>query len=437
LPEALVKTIHHFAPQFLPALAAVTDPRDPRLIIYPIEQLLLVGILMFITKIEARRNVKFMLGTPAFIENLEHVCRLFYPGNYFFPGVMPHGCTLNYLLKKICPLEIHGLRTILIRSILRGRSLERFRLAGMHYMVAIDGTGCLKFNTRHCKHCLTKTKDGKVLYFYHPVLEAKLVLGNGMALSIATEFIENERPDVPKQDCELKAFYRMQKRLKADFPQLRICLLLDSLYAGEPVFKICEKNRWAYLITFKEGSMSAVYKEYRQLKWLTRENRLDVRKQEVQQRFRWINEIETDHGRKVNVLECVEKTPEGRGRYVWFGSMRIDASKVVELGNGGGRLRWLIEEGFNIQKNGGYGLEHAFSKDNTAMKNFYVLMQIGHVFNQLMEKGSILREKIRKSMGSLRVFSERLWALMTEALIDVERLRDCLAHRIQIRLDSS
>ena len=236
MPEALLKTIHHFAPQFLPALANVTDPRNPKLITYPIEQLLLVGILMFVTKVESRRNVKYMLGTPAFTENLEQICRLFYPGSTFFPGLMPHGCTLNYLLKKIDNLEICALRTILIRGLLRGRSLERFRLAGMYYMVAIDGTGHLTFSTKHCKHCLKKTKDKKVLYYYHPVLEAKLVLGNGMALSIATEFIENVRADVSKEDCELNAFYRLEKRIKQDFPQLRICLLLDGLYAGEPTF---------------------------------------------------------------------------------------------------------------------------------------------------------------------------------------------------------
>ena len=31
----------------------------------------------------------------------------------------------------------------------------------------------------------------------------------------------------------------------------------------------------------------------------------------------------------------------------------------LEISNHGGRLRWKIEnEGFNVQKNGGFGLEH-------------------------------------------------------------------------------
>ena len=432
-----MKTIQHFAPGFPPALARVKDPRDPDRVTYSVQQELLVAILGFMVRVGSRRNFKFMLNTPAFIENIQEIGRTFYPGT-FFPDMVPHGCTLNYLLKGVLPVETQALRTLLIRELLRGRRLEKFRLAGIYYMVAIDGTGCLTFKDRHCKHCLKKTKDGKVLYYYHPVLEAKLVLGNGMVFSIGTEFIENMRADISKEDCELRAFYRLEKRLKQDFPQLRICLLLDGLYAGEPTFNICEKNRWAYLITFKKGSMPAVFEEYRQLKKLTRENRLDVRKKDVQQRFRWINEVETDHGRKVNVLECVEKTPKGRVRFVWLSSIRINACNVKELGNGGGRLRWKIEnEGFNIQKNGGYEMEHAFSLNNIAMKNFYVLMQIAHILNQLMEKGNLLRERIRATMGSLKVFSRMMWAELTHTVIDPNRLRALLVRRIQIRFESS
>ena len=82
-------------------------------------------------------------------------------------------------------------------------------------------------------------------------------------------------------------------------------------------------------------------------------------------------------------------------------------------------------------------MEHAFSTDNVAMKHFYHLLQIGHAINQLMEKGGLLRERIKQTMGSLRVFSERLWALMTETLIEVGSLRAFLAQRIQIRFDTS
>jgi hypothetical protein len=78
--------------------------------------------------------------------------------------------------------------------------------------------------------------------YLHPVLEAKLVDTRGLALSLASEFIENPNPQGPgwtpptpttyetvKQDCELKAFARLAENLKKEFPQTRFCIGGDSL----------------------------------------------------------------------------------------------------------------------------------------------------------------------------------------------------------------
>ncbi|KAI4446751.1 hypothetical protein C823_001269 [Eubacterium plexicaudatum ASF492] len=49
-----------------------------------------------------------------------------------------------------------------------------------------------------------------------------------------TEFVENTGgEEAEKQDCELKACYRLMERLKKEFPKLPVCLCADSLYACE------------------------------------------------------------------------------------------------------------------------------------------------------------------------------------------------------------
>lgn len=435
LSEALIKTIQHFVPEFFDALADVKDFRDPDLITYPIEELLLVGILAFLVKVEARRNIKYKLAEPKFIENLKCIGEVFYPDSAF-PDTSPHGDTLNYLLSDVDLGEIEALRLLVIHSLIRGRHLEKYRIQG-YYPISVDGTGCWVFGTtRHCEHCLKKTHNGET-FFYHPVLEAKLTLWNGFAFSVGTEFIENEREDVTKQDCELKAFYRLTDKLKRDFPQLRICLLLDGLFAGEPVFARCEKMEWEYLIVFKEGKMPATFKEYEALLKHSPKQTIWAQPQKnLRQTFKWINDIDYN-GRKLHAFECFEEKPNKETRFVWLSSFRIDADNVRTLGNQGGRCRWIIEnQGFNVQKNGGYELEHAFSRNNTAMKSFYVLMQIAHIFNQLMEKGSLIWDRLRDSMGSLKVFSLKMWAALTQNRIDPARLRDILAQRIQIRFES-
>lgn len=442
LSEALIKTIHHFAPEFLSALSLIPDPRDLRFTVYPIEEMFLVGILLFLLKCRARRNIKFRLGTVTFIENLLRIAKVFYPKRQFlWPGKdLLHGDTLNKLLKRIPEEASHQLRLLLLSALIRGRCLEKWRVLSC-YSIAIDATGMIVYYQRHCPHCLTRKVSGGRTQYYHPVLEAKLVCPSlGLALSIATEFIENPgemKNEKDKQDCELKAFRRLLPKLRKDFPQMAMCLLMDALYANEGVFKLCEQYKVAYLTTFKEGSMPATWKEYQALKELSPQQRLSDSSEERTLEFSWVNGIDYN-GRKLNVLEMTE-TKGGKQTYycAWLCSWFITKDNVKALGLGG-RGRWLIEnEGFNSQKTGGYEMEHAFSTDNVAAKHFYFLLQIAHIINQLMEKGSLLRERIRQTMGSLRVFSERLWALMTETLIEPERLRAFLAQRIQIRFDTS
>jgi hypothetical protein len=111
---------------------------------------------------------------------------------------------------------------------------------------------------------------------------------------------------------------------------------------------------------------------------------------------------------------------------------------VAALGNRGGRLRWKIEnEGFNIQKNGGFALEHAYGTDPWAIKNFYLLMQLAHLILQLMERGNLLVGRCKMLFGSLRALGRRLAESLRHHLIDADALDPGAAARLQIRLSPS
>jgi hypothetical protein len=82
---------------------------------------------------------------------------------------------------------------------------------------------------------------------------------------------------------------------------------------------------------------------------------------------------------------------------------------VPTLANKAGRLRWKIEnEGFNLQKNGGFCLEHAYSQNETAHKVFYLLLQIALTFFQLMAKSQFFNHAFPKGVGSLKNIAYRL-----------------------------
>ena len=63
-----------------------------------------------------------------------------------------------------------------------------------------------------------------------------------------------------------------------------------------------------------------------------------------------------------------------------------------------GRKRWKIEnEGFNMQKNLRYDLEHANSHDWAALKNHYLITQIADVFRQLYVYRELKKKGIKKT----------------------------------------
>lgn len=389
------------------------------------------GLLVFLLKLGSRRQIRFELDSPTALENLNRLagCR---------QDRVPHGDTLNYFLGRLAPGELAGLRRRMVNRLIRMKVLDGGRLRG-HFLVVIDGTGQLHSRRRHCPHCLERTVGGATQYYHH-VLEAKLVTPEGLAISIGTAFIENADPKATKQDCELKAFTRLAEQLHKDFPQLRVCLLLDALYANGPVFDLCRQYRWKFIVTFKEGSLPALWTEYEALRGLQPENRrTETPAEGVRQTFTWVPDLPyTDtEGRtfRLGALECREQDHAKEGFFAWLTNFTVCANTVAALANRGGRLRWTIEnQGFNIQKNGGFALEHAYGTGPWAIKNFYLLMQLAHLVLQLVERGNLLVDRCERLFGSLRTFGRRLAESLRHALIPTQALDVVAAARIQIRL---
>jgi hypothetical protein len=408
-------------------LDPIHEPRDEDRIVYDKKILIWSGILLFLLKLSSRRQFNQEGRSLNFLDNLNKLADT-------EAETIPYDGTIAYFLEKLPVCELEPLSSKMVTRLIRMKALDKDRLIG-HFLIAIDGSGILKSTQRHCEHCLTQTKNGKTLYF-HRVLEAKLVTEGGLALSVATEFIENTDLNASKQDCELKAFRRIETKIKNIFPQLRICLLLDGLYACAPVFDICRKNRWRFIITFKKGSMPEVYQEFSTLRRLLKDQREVDTKRNLQRTYAWVNDLPYK-GHALNVFQEMESSKKERTNFVWLTNFNVTSQRVKKLAQKGGRLRWKIEnEGFNIQKNGGYNLEHAYSKDNNAAKHFYFLLQIAHILNQLMVHGSLL-QGFQDMLGSLKNFSRRM-AEHLRYLEIPDEMADLKYHQsFQIRLDSS
>lgn len=234
------------------------------------------------------------------------------------------------------------------------------------------------------------------------MLEAKLILGDDLVISIGTEFIENEDENVSKNDCETKAFKRLSEKLKKEYPRLPVCVLADSLYASEPVFERCIKdNKWHILIRYKEGSIPSIAEEYRSLTKIGGEEldktiaREYPRKGRVLEKhhMEWVSDIDY-LGYKLTLLaleveiECAKTGKKEKRAFQWLTDLKVMGKNANEFAKVG-RSRWRIEnECFNIQKNIRYDIEHANSLDYNGMKCHYLLTQIADILLQLYESGN-------------------------------------------------
>lgn len=451
IPEVFTKTIHHFFPKIGRWVSQINDPRMVNMIDYELLVLFWEGFFLFLFQLGSSRNIDYTFGKE-FLTNFKELFPLLGIQNYNMER-MPNHDTLIDLLIKLSPTDLEKICIEMTRRLIRQRVLEQYRLLDQYYLIAIDGTTTItisenqyKKNPEKYKHCLRRKinqdENGQNHYaYYYYVLEAKLVTPNGFAIPVLTEFVENESQDVDKQDCELKAFYRLARRLKGYFPHTKFCLLFDSLYVGKPTFDLVKKNGWIYIIRFKEGSMPAVYKDFQRLLSLSPESREEhIVDANTSQVFRWVNDIEYE-GHKLHILECQETTSgnkeEKKTKFTWICKPKIIKANYKDLANKGGRCRWKIEnQGFKAQKKEGFELEHAYSQDYNAIKCFHYLLQIAHLIRQLMIKGNLLKN-ILKVFGSFKNFTREFLYAFTRQLIDTTNILKNLDQPYQIRIDSS
>lgn len=432
-------TVNHFFPKLDRWLSEIEDPRQAGKIKYGIQEMMWIGLLIICTPTESMNDYNDDFFTEETVENLKRVFHLKLKR-------IPDRGTLANLWEKLSPEELEKVRRAMVQALIRSRSLEGFRASG-RYLVVVDGVETHRFNNQHCPNCLHTTSNGKTQYF-HRILEAKLICDNGLAISIGSEFIENSDSDKEKdskkeddkQDCELKAFYRLAFRLKAEYPRLPITLLMDAMFSVGPVFERCRKNDWHYIITLKDGNLPSVWQEFEDISKLDLQQLLDgVELNEDGKltgfwKYQWVDQIayqgkEFDGFVNVVVAYYKEEKDPKPGKYAFITDIPIDRDNVREIITLG-RKRWKIEnEGFNTQKNSVYELEHLYSKDPNGMKVVYLLIQIGHLLNQLAILADLIKAKKNHQIDTLKSFLQKLKEALTGLRWDEEMTN--LWHHLQ------
>lgn len=393
----LMMIMRHFFKDLSNWIDDMADPRHPSYIVYTQTDLIYMGILKNICGVKTMRTMEEKFNKEECINTL----RILSGDDKL--DEMPHSDTLNYYLTKLSPKCLADLRKKMIKRLLSMKSFYSNRLLGKYWRVIIDGTGLFYFKEKHCNNCLVQTikidDTTKVNAYYHKVLEAKLVLGEKVVISIDTEFIENENENVSKQDCEITAAKRLLKRLAKDYPRLPICIQGDNLYSAETIMEMCREKGWKYIFTHK-GSRQQLLEEGYQ--WIQEGEGVNVKKNIGE----YVNHVEEVAGKRevANIFKTKENVidkktgKEKEVTFSWITDIELTNKNLEEMITAA-RGRWKIEnEGFNNQKNGIYDIEHLNSKDTNAMKNHYLLTQVADIIMQIYLAWNPIRKEIKESI---------------------------------------
>jgi hypothetical protein len=417
-----VRLVRHLFPWWWEALDQIDDSRDGPL--YPVRQVLSLALLMFACRIPSLRRLDEITADGRFRDNWCVFSRARRE-----TVVCSHQMT--NVLAAMDADELAAPRPRLLKTLHRQKQLQDALLLG-HLMVVSDGTGIFSSTERHCAQCLTQEhkKEGLTVYL-HNVLEAKIITWGGLALSVMTEWLLNPADGhYDKQDCENKAFKRLLPHLKEEFPQQPFVHLLDSGYCNGPCFKTIEALHHKFICCFKPGCIPTLYEDALVLAARNPQNRLvqtlGSNAHPARRVYTWVTGLEYQ-GFRLDFIMCQETADGETTTFAWLTDFPVDRDNIITIAQGG-RKRWTIEnQGFNEQKTG-YELEHFCDcKNLDAMSALYLLLQIAHLFMQLLARSNLIEP------GATLTF---LAALLLEASRNLplpDDLFDPDAQRFQIR----
>lgn len=394
------KVRQKYCPNLFQDFADTKDPRHQSYTEYSNKELLGTVFYKGIAGIESMQSMTYEFNKEQVTQNLFR-----FMGEREKP-YLPHAVTVNEYLERLDPEELQKVQQKQVYELIRRKTFDNARFH-KKWLVIVDGTqtysGSRKLNDGCLERHYNKGTDEETVNYHCDVLEAKIVFGENLVVSIASEFIENNGEDAEyqkdmseekrKQDCETKAFKRLAKKLKKAFPRLPVILLADSLYASEPVMDTCRENKWDFIIRYKTGSIPSVTEEYERIPEKERSGHAE-----------YINDIDYN-GQPVNMLRFWEekkgKEETVRTEFQWLTNIRI-TKKNAEKTAAAGRKRWKIEnEGFNRQKNWQGDITHACSWNQTAMKNHYLMTQTADMVKQLYEWFFLRKNEIRKKQKNI------------------------------------
>ena len=376
-------------PELITKLSNLTDNRNQSYVTYSMKVICVTRLLGLLCGITEMVTMSDKFNEVGVIQNISTLC-------HDKLDEIPNWDTIQNVFIDMKLDELRDIQKYIVVTLIRSKMFDKYKYDGAFQLI-FDGTGLSNHDYNLNNNCLSrKSKDGKISYYKY-VLECKLCVGP-MVISLDTEFIENAEinNEKQKQDCEIKAFKRMVKRIKKNYPKQKFLITGDALYATSPVITICEKNHWFYIFNLKPDRLKYINECFEGN--IKLENETSYKHYYLSTNIEYQNHILHAFKYIENEYHNSEKT----FRYISNLDINHDNIKeIVQLG----RKRWKIEnEGFYTQKHRTFCITHMCSRNDNAMKCHYFFIQFAHTIRQLFEKGHNIVKELHLKLKEVSAF---------------------------------
>ena len=412
LIKELYSIILKYLPNLLNMFENLTDNRNQSYVTYKMKTICvtrLFGLLCGLTTMTDIPSDKF--NSDNCIKNLSKIC------NQHLEE-LPYWETIQDVFVNIKTDELRNIQKYIVKSLVRSKMFDKYKYND-YFQLVVDGTGLSKHNYNLNDNCIQKKyKDGSIVYFKY-VLECKLIVGS-IVISIDSEWIENDTSlsEKEKQDCEIKAFQRIAKRIKNNYPKYKFIITADALYCTAPMINICKEYGWKYIFNLNDR-LRVVFKDF--IDYIEYYNDTTIKNYYLDKNYKYRNH-------KFNIIKFIEEKNNKTTSFHYVTNLEVNdrnIKKIVMLG----RNRWKIEnQGFYNQKHRIFDITHLNSRNDTAMKNHYFFIQFVHVIRQLLEKGNLLTKSLKLKIKEV---SETLLNTLTSTISDLNDLET----NFQLRFD--
>lgn len=375
----LYSIVNKYLPDLFNKFNDLTDVRNQSYVTYNMKVICVTRLFGLLCGLTSMTAISDKIDTENAIKNISSMCKEKL-------NEIPYWETIQDVFMNINIDELRDIQKYIVKTLIRSKMFDKYRYNGA-FQLLFDGTGLSNHNYNLNGNCLSrKSKDGKVSYYKY-VLECKLIVGS-IVISLDSEFIENENMlnEKQKQDCEMKAFKRMIKRIKSNYPKYKFIVTGDGLYATTPIINLCKEYKWDFIFNLKPDRLKYVNEVF--------EGNIKCKNEVVINNYYLSTNIEFK-GNLINVFKYVKIKNNKKLIFRYISNLKVNSHNIKDIVKLG-RNRWKIEnEGFYTQKHRTFDITHLNSRNDNAMKCHYFFIQFAHTIRQLLEKGNNLTKLLK------------------------------------------